>query len=213
MNEPNTYGQTVRGMIHKLKMIQTITGNIANATTLGYQRQIPESISFQSVLNETALRDSSQGQISKTNNTWDVAIEGNAYFLVDSKDGLIPTRNGRFHLNEKGNISTLDGNEVVIIDTSDKKINLALTKEKDIHINPNGEIFVNQEKFGRIALQILDNKPVKIHQGFVEGSNVNLMQEMIALTMTFRAFEASEKSLGMEASVDKDLIEKYGRNV
>ena len=59
----------------------------------------------------------------------------------------------------------------------------------------------------------MDNKPVKIHQGFIEGSNINLVGEMTSMLLVFRSFEASEKTLGMEASVDKELIEKYGRNV
>lgn len=209
--DPNTFGPTVRGMIHKLKMIQTISSNISNATNAGYQRQIPESVSFESVLSETALRDTSQGALTKTNNQLDLAIEGNAHFLVESKEGPVPTRNGRFHLNESGAISTQDDQELIIVEKTDKEINLA--KESEININQNGEIFIGTEKYGRIAMQILDNKPVKVRQGFLEGSNVNLINEMVSLAMTFRSFDASEKTLGMEASVDRELVEKYGRNV
>ena len=210
-NQPNTYGQTVIGMLHKLKMIQAIAGNISNANTIGYQRHIPESLSFQSVLNETASKDTSTGQLRVTNNQFDLAIEGNAHFLLESKNGPLPTRNGRFQLNEKGEISTLDGQKVIIVEKTDKDITLA--KESEIRINQNGEIYVANERYGRIAMQILDNNPVKVHQGYIEGSNVSLMNEMISLAMVFRTLEASEKTLSMEASVDKDLIEKYGRNV
>lgn len=211
--DPNAFGQTVRGMLHKFKMIQAIASNIANASTAGYKREMPESISFQSVLNEAALRDNAPGQFQKTGNPFDLAIEGNAYFLIESKNGPVPTRNGRLNLNEKGKFVNQEGQELVIVEKTDKPISLALVTEKDIKVNQNGEIFVKGERYGRIAMQVLDNKPVKVHQGLVEGSNVNLMSEMIALSMAFRSFEASEKTLGMEASVDKDLIEKYGRNV
>ena len=210
-NLPNTFGHTISGMLHKLKIIQAITANISNANSIGYQRQIPESISFQSVLNEATMRDQSQGELKKTNDKFDLAIEGNAYFLVESKNGQMPTRNGKFQLNEKGKLVTSEGNEVIVVEESDEPISLA--KSNDIHINENGEIFVGTKRYGRIAMQVLDNKPVKVHQGFIEGSNVNLMTEMIALQMAFRSFESSEKTLGMEASADKELIEKYGRNV
>ena len=210
-NQTNPFGQTVAGMLNKLKMIQVISSNIANAGSVGYQRQIPESISFDSVLNEAAMRDQTPGQLKRTGNKFDLAIEGNAYFLIESKDGPMPTRDGRFRLNEKGELCTHDGKEVIVVEKTDKPLNLA--KEENITISKNGEILIGKEKYGRIAMQVLDNRPVKVHQSFVEGANVNIMTEMVSLAMTFRSFEASEKMLGMEASADRDLIEKYGRNV
>ena len=210
-NQTNPFGQTVAGMLNKLKMIQVISNNIANAGSVGYQRQIPESISFDSVLNETAMRDQTPGQLKRTGNKFDLAIEGNAYFLTESKDGPMPTRDGRFRLNEKGELCTHDGNELIVVEKTDKPLSLA--KEENITISKNGEILIGKEKYGRIAMQVLDNRPVKVHQSFVEGANVNIMTEMISLAMASRSFEASEKMLGMEASADRDLIEKYGRNV
>ena len=208
---PGKFDTTLTGMLHKLKMIQLITDNIGNTSTVAYKRQIPESLSFESVLNQTAMRDNSQGQLKKSTNKFDLAIEGDAYFLVESKDGLRQIRNGNFKLNEKGNLVTQEGNEVVIIEKTDKPVSLATTD--DVRINQTGEIFVGTERYGRIAMKIMDNKPVKVHQGFLEAANVDLASEMMTLMMVFRAFEASEKTLGMEASVDKELIDKYGRSV
>ena len=210
-NKTNPFGQTVAGMLNKLKMIQVISNNVANAASVGYQRQIPEAISFDSVLNETAMRDKTPGQLTKTDNKFDLAIEGNAYFLVESKDGPVPTKDGRFRLNEKGELCTHDGKEVIVIEKTDKPLSLA--KEENITVNSNGEIFVEKERYGRIAMQVLDKKPIKVHQSYLETSNVNIMAEMVSLAMAFRSFEASEKMLGLEASADRDLIEKYGRNV
>lgn len=208
---PGKFDTTLTGMLHKLKMIQLITDNIGNTSTVAYKRQIPESLSFESVLNQTAMRDNSQGQLKKSTSKFDLAIEGNAFFLVESKDGLRQIRNGNFKLNEKGNLVTQEGNEVVIIEKTDKPVSLATTD--DVRINQTGEIFVGTERYGRIAMKIMDNKPVKVHQGFLETANVDLASEMMTLMMVFRAFEASEKTLGMEASVDKELIDKYGRSV
>ena len=214
-NQPRAFGQSLLGMIQRLKMINIIAGNIANAKSVGYQRQIPESATFESVLSnvgeKTPLRDDTHGPIQKTDQMFDLAIEGNAYFLVEGKDGVVPTRNGKFRLNEKGNLSDQDGQEVVVVEKTDKPISLA--KDYDISINQNGEITVGTERYGRLAMRIMDNKPVKVHQGYLEGSNVNLMNEMVGLAMTYRAFESTEKMLSMELSADKELIEKYGRNV
>ena len=210
-SQANTYSQTVNGMLNKLKMIKAVANNIANAGTSGYKREIPESINFKSVLDDITLKDSSQGPIKRTGNPLDIAIEGNAFILVESGNGPIPVRNGKLNFNDKGLLVTHEGQEVIIVEKTDKPINLA--QQYDIHINESGEIFANGERYGRIAMKIMDNKPVRLHQGFVEGSNVSLMTEMVAMSLTFRSFEASEKALGMEASVDKELVEKYGRNV
>lgn len=205
------FGPTVGGMLYKLKMIEAITNNIANSGTNGYKRVMPEALSFKSVLGEAGIHDQTQGPLAKTGNKFDLAIEGNAHFLVEGKNGPEASRLSNFQLNSKGNLSNVLGQELVIVDKTDKDISLA--KSDDISINQNGEIFVGTEKYGRIALQILDSKPVRIHQGSVESSNVDMMGEMASLSVMLRSFEASEKALGMEAAIDKELIEKYGRNV
>lgn len=210
-NQPEMSGPIIRSMIHKLKMIQAIASNMANANSIGYQRQIPESLSFESVLNKAATRDTTQGQIKNTGNSLDLAVEGNAYFLIETKDGVTTTRDGRFQLNNKGELATYEGNPLVIVEKTDKPISLA--NSFNIKVNDSGEIEVDGERYGRIAMQIEDNRPVKVHQGFVEGSNVDTMNEMLSLTMAFRSFEASEKALSMMTSIDKELIDRYGRNV
>lgn len=209
--QSKNFGPTIQGMLYKLKMIEAITNNVANAGTAGYKRVMPEALSFKSILGEAAIHDQSQGSLNKTGNQFDLAIEGNANFLVEGKNGPEPSRLSNFQLNSKGNLSNILGQELVIVEKTDKEINLA--KYDDIRINQNGEIFVGSERYGRIALQILDDKPVRVHQGSVESSNVDLMGEMASLSVMLRSFEASEKALGMEASIDKELIEKYGRNV
>jgi flagellar basal body rod protein FlgG len=214
-NQPKAFGQSLIGMIQKLKMINIIAENIANAKSIGYQRQIPESANFESVLSDLgdkkSFRDDTPGALQKTGHMFDLAIEGNAYFLVEGKNGVEPTKNGSFRLNEKGNLCNSDGQEVVVIEKTDKPLSLA--KDYDITIRQNGEILIGTERYGRLAMRIMDNKPVKVHQGYLEGSNVNLMNEMVTLAMTYRAFESSEKMLSMELSADKELIEKYGKNV
>lgn len=209
--ESKSFGQSIKGMLYKLKLIQAISSNITNANSIGYQRKIPESIDFQSILDETALRDITQGHLQKTNRSLDLGIEGNAYFLIETKSGIESSRNGRFYLNSEGELVTQEGNKVIIVEKTEEDISLA--KDFDISVNQKGEIFVGDNRYGRIAMQIQDSKPVHVHQGFIEGSNVNLTNEMVALAMTFRSFEASEKALSMEASIDRELIDKYGRNV
>ena len=211
MSNQNGLETTVKGLLNKVKILQSISHNISNVNTAGFKREIPETINFQSILNDVALRDDSQGPLKRTGNELDLAINGNAFFLAESKYGPIPTKNGSFKLNEKGLLSTQDGKEVVIIEKTDKPISLAQSKK--IKISNTGEIFADGERYGRLAMKIMDSKPVKVVQGHLEGSNVDLANEMVSFSFAFRSFEASEKVLGMEMAADKELIEKYGRNV
>lgn len=212
---PQNAGQTIKGLYTKLGMLKVISDNLANATTVGYKRRIPESLTFGSILKEanpTPAKDVRTGEFKKTHKMLDLAVEGNAGILVDTKNGLEHTRGGRLSFNNNGDLVTQEGHKVVIVEKTDKPIELA--KEPNIKINKNGEIFVGTTRYGRIAVKVFDNKkPVRLHQGYIEGSNVNLSDEMISFSMLNRSLEASEKMLGMEASVDRDLIEKYGRNV
>lgn len=202
--------QIVNSLMNKFEMFKAISDNIANANSLGYQRQIPEYLTFKAALDDTT-KDPTAGQIKKTSQDFDLAIEGNAAFMVETKKGLDYTRNGRFGLDSEGNLVTQDGYKIVIAEKTDEEVSLA--KETDIKINENGEIYVKGEKYGRIAIKLFDDKPIKIHQGHIEGSNVNLMTEMVSLQQMYRSIESTEKALGLETSVDKELIERYGRNV
>lgn len=213
MSNVNGFGASENGLFQKLEMLKIIGDNIANASTIGYKRRIPESATFKEILGDAVLTDNRTGALKKTNSHFDLAIEGNAEFLIETKEGLKHTRNGQFHLNEKGKLVTITGDEVVIVEQSDKLKDLVTAKEKDIKINQIGEIFIGTERLGRIAMKLEDSNPVKVHQGFVETSNINLVNEMITLSQVYRSVEASEKTFGMESSVDKELIEKYGRNV
>ena len=206
----NTYGRTIDGMFKKMEMFEAITKNIANANSVAYKRRIPESVNFKSVLGDMA-RDNSQGQLKETQKAFDLAIEGDAFFMVEAKTGITTTRNGRFELNKEGDLVTLEGEKVVIVEKSENPLNLR--DHTNIEIDDQGIISIDGERYGRIALSIQNNKPVRVHQGYIETSNVNIINEMSSLTMAFRSIEASEKVLGMEASVDKELVEKYGRNV
>ena len=206
----NTYTRTIDGMLKKLEIFEAITKNIANANSVAYKRRLPESVNFKSVLGDVA-RDNSQGQLKETRKAFDLAIEGDAFFMIETKSGISTTRNGRFQLNKEGELVTLDGEKIVIVEKSKNALNLR--DYTDIQIDEQGVISIDGERYGRIALSIQNNKPVRVHQGYIETSNVNIINEMSSLTMVFRSIEASEKVLGMEASVDKDLMEKYGRNV
>jgi len=94
--------------------------------------------------------DFSQGSLDKTGNTFDLAIEGDGFFKIQSNGGETSyTRNGSFTLNNNGNLVTKDGD--FVLDDKGKQIKIktndvVMHSINDIIINEDGQIQLNNEK-------------------------------------------------------------------
>src|ERR1700757_1355085 len=127
------------GMMAQELNVQVISNNIANMQTTGYKRQRAE---FQDLLYEHVSRDGTQtstqgnilpvgvelgggvktvgtprlmtqGTLSQTGNSLDVAIRGDGFFKVQMPDGTFTyTRDGSFQMDAQGRIVTSAGNVV-----------------------------------------------------------------------------------------------------
>lgn len=95
------------------RQMEIIANNIANANTTGYkaarmffseflQNAGNEELSY--VHGYGTIRDYSTGSLSFTNNTLDVAIDGEGFFVVNTGDGERYTRNGHFRVDEQRQI-------------------------------------------------------------------------------------------------------------
>ena len=109
------------GLGHEM---QVVANNIANAATTGYKAEdvvFSEHVSnlgadHQSLSMATArVRDTvmTQGTLSQTGGTFDLAIEGEGFFLVQTPEGERLTRAGSFTPNGQGDLVTHDGYPVL----------------------------------------------------------------------------------------------------
>ena len=107
-----------------LKEIDMIAGNLANMNTTGYRREglvFSEYVQATSdelgSLSMTAARarfaDDAQGPISQTNSPFDLAIEGDGFFQVQTNNGPRLTRAGSFTVSPEGALVTLHGYPVL----------------------------------------------------------------------------------------------------
>jgi len=163
-----------------------------------------------------------EGNLQNTGNPLDLAIEGDGFFQVDVNGQLAYTRAGNFKIDQNGQIVTARGyplqppftvptNTQNIVVTNDGHIS-ALDKEgnelagADIpiytFINPaglnaiGGNLYLETPASGA-AQQVTpgtDNAG-RIVQGFLEMSNVELVEEMVNLIMAQRAFESNSKTV------------------
>jgi flagellar basal-body rod protein FlgF len=152
--------------------------------------------------------DGSQGALRQTGNTYDLAIAGDGWFSVQGPNGVAYTRNGAFTTDAKGQLVTADAQPV--LDDGGRPI----TVGNKATISPDGRVSVDGRQVAKLAVTVLDPKrlhklgdnlytgtvqkgadPGRVEQGFLEGSNVNSVKEMVDLISTMRSFEAGQKAV------------------
>jgi flagellar basal-body rod protein FlgG len=166
-----------------------------------------------------------QGDFVQTGNSLDMVIEGDGFFQVTMPDGTVAyTRSGAFKLDSNGKIVNSDGyplepsltlpaNTQSITVGSDGKITTMVAGNKtptDVgqiqlarFINPGGLQAVGKSLFLPTASS---GDPVTgnpggseglgtINQGFIEMSNVNIVEEMVNMIITQRAYEINSKAV------------------
>ena len=165
----------------------------------------------------------SQGDFTETDNPLDLVIQGNGFFQVQMASGQIAyTRAGTFHLNNTGQIVdpngnlldppiTIPQNALSITVGSDGTVSYTLPGQAAAQqggqiqlanfVNPSGLNSVGQSLFQQTDAS---GAPVigppggsdgvgTLMQGFVEQSNVSIVQEFVNLIVSQRAYEANSK--------------------
>jgi flagellar basal-body rod protein FlgG len=163
-----------------------------------------------------------QGDFQETKNELDMAIEGKGFFKVLSGTEERYTRAGNFKLDSNGNIVTPNGDKLqpemtVPTDTSSIKVNsdgtvtafdsqgtgTALgTIEMYTFANPAGlygcghNLYQATDASGEAVSGTAGTEGVgTIAQGFLEVSNVDVVQEMVDMIMAQRAYEINSKAI------------------
>lgn len=159
--------------------------------------------------------DFSQGGIQETGRPLDVAIADDGFFKVRQGRDIFYTRAGHFQLDENGMLKTKEGLNVLGADN--QPIQLTEIEGKKIDIDDSGNISSDGLAVGT-KLQVFTitdetllrksgttlftleaggaDRPkenFRILQGSLETSNVNMMEEMVAMVNTQRKFDANQK--------------------
>lgn len=184
--------------------------------------------------------DFSQGGLKNTGNPLDVAIDGPGFFEVATPNGVRMTRLGSFKIDGNGQLVTKDGHPVLSsaeagADPASRVIKI--TGNQHVAITDGGDVFEGDNLIGRLALvnpsdkdqlqkvgaslyqfktnstatsENLKNRSVK--QGFVEQSNVNIVQEMTDMIATTRTFESTQKAISAYDSMSDKLVNIVGKS-
>lgn len=221
--------------------LDLIANNIANLDTAGFRREgvaftefVVAAESGESVsMADLGARYASErpGEVSLTNGTFDLAIEGEGYFVLQDAEGPLLTRAGAFQLSPEGFLVTPSGDQVLDIGGTPIQIPPAA---KDVLIAPDGTISANGEpiaqvaivdapreslsRVGDTALRVTDDafEPVlrpKVRQGAIEQSNVDAISEIARMIDVSRAYETAQSLIEDEDDRVQSAIRTLGQNV
>jgi len=216
------------GNLTALRRLEVVSNNLANASTPGFKA---DQLQFESVLasaqqsgaqqaggetpvlaSERFYTDFAPGNLQRSDNVFDVALDGEGFFVVNTPDGPAYTRQGNFHRGPGGKLVTADGYEV---QGQGGSVNVS---GKQVLIDNKGVVNVDGNAVGTLATVDFP-KPyqltkvgsglfrpadpqaatsaatAQVKQGFLEGSNVKVMVEMSRMIEANRYFELCTKAV------------------
>ncbi len=223
------------GLLHQM---DAIANNIANISTSGFRR---EGVVFSEFISGAGdapslsigfgngrVVDLSQAGISQTGGSFDFAIQGDGFFLVDTPQGQQLTRSGSFTPGPDGTLRTADGYAVLDGGSS------AIFIPSDAHaiaVAHDGTLSADGKPLAQIGLwKPTDPLTLKhqsgtmftangvepatgsqILQGALEDSNVDPLTEVASMISVQRAYELGQSFLDREDDRARNVISTLGR--
>ena len=231
------------GWLARSEALDAAASNLANAGTQGFRAereyfrsalmgpgalgdQLDSTVNNFGVLGGNQI-DLGQGALITTGNPLDVAVEGQGFFAIKTRNGVRYTRDGSFQRAHDGMLITAQGEPV--LDTKGRPIQIPTG---DISIGSGGAISVGGAVVGNIGVftfasatsirpeganrfaPVAGAKPslatsASLHQGALEGSNQDVIQGTMDLILAQRQAEMMQKALVLfDNDLDKTACEQ-----
>lgn len=229
--------------------LDQVSHNLANVSTNGYKRshaqfedliyqnirqsggqstqqtQLPTGLQQGTGVRPVAtMRNFSQGNLTQTNNAFDLAINGPGFFQLSLPDGTTAyTRDGAFRIDPQGQLVTANGtpmsppitvpaNAETVTIGADGVVSAKLAGQTEqtqlgqvqiaTFINPAGldprgqNLFTETASSGTPTANTPGlNGAGLLTQGYLETSNVNVVEELVTMIQTQRAYEINSKAI------------------
>ena len=221
-------------------MPRSAADNVANASTVGFRAT---GMKFEDVVSGVGEKSVSfasagesyltmqKGSMRETGNPFDFAIQGDAWFGIETPAGTVMTRDGRFTMTNGGQLVSIEGYPVM--DTGGAGLQLDPTAGPP-EVGADGVVRQGGRLVGSIGLfnfdpgqgfvrygnsgvlskgaldPVVDRVDAGVAQGFVEESNVNPVLEMTRLIMIQRAFENAAALIRTSDGSMSDAIKTLG---
>ena len=236
------------GMLAQQRNVEVVSNNLANMNTTAFQRRRSEfhDLIYQDIRRvgttssdagtivptgvqvglgvklAAVYRIHEQGNLSATDNTFDLAVQGKGFFQITLPDGNTAyTRDGTFQLDANGQIVTHDGYTVQPgITIPNNAIDVTINNSGEVLVKIEGQValsnvgqlqistFLNDAGLEAVGDNLYKETPASgtatsstpgstgfgtILQGFLETSNVNAVEEISNLISAQRAYEMNSK--------------------
>lgn len=168
-----------------------------------------------------------QGPLTRTNNPLHLALSGDGYFQTRADNGQVTvTRNGDFRLDNQGYLASQEGHRVLGADN--QPIQLAAVAQETLRIRQDGVIMSGSAEVGRLKVVGPENASAEtfplsnaqapategtytVEQGYLEGSNVNVINEMVNMITLNKAFSFGQKAITTQDNLLNKAVNDLGR--
>lgn len=218
-----------------------IAHNMANVSTVGFKRRcntFSKSLMAQDTGTQAETGDGSelesvvdftQGGFVESGRPLDFALAGKGFFVIETPEGQLYTRNGMFRLNQNGQVVDAAG-RLVAGESGPITIppNIALSQ---VSVSSEGRISGAGAEIGKFRLADFkenekelvmagascfaapaDVKPeaaanLIVKQGYQESSNVHLVEELVDMMMVSRLYEANMQFISARRDTSRSIID------
>ena len=223
------YYAACAGLRAQTETLELIANNVANINTAGFRGQQPifssllavasgQADALSSAVNnfnvlEASRIDLSPGNLEPTGDPLDLGFEGKGFFAVQSRNGVLYTRNGSFQVSAAGQLTTSTGEPVL-----GEQGAITLPSGR-ISVSGDGTISVEGAVVGKLRLvefapgsspqpagntyytapdaAVQPAPDASVRQGMLESSNVNAVTAVTELIAVERRAEMLERALSL----------------
>lgn len=222
-----------------MREMQVVANNIANISTNGFRREGVIFAEYVATLDggpslsmanaSGRMVDLGQAGLSQTGGTFDFAIQGDGFFLIDTPQGQQLTRAGAFTPSAEGELVTPDGFR--LLDQGGAPV-FVPPDAGPVAMGSDGTLSANGAPLAKIGLwQPVDPLQLQhqsgtlfaspsgvepstggtVMQGFLEDSNVDAVSEIARMITVQRAYELGQTFLDREDARVRDVVQTLGK--
>ncbi len=235
--------QIASGLRALTREFETISHNLSNSSTSGFKRKVnsfsaelqrrqrigeEHSLLAGTIKSEETV-DFSQGALTRTERSLDVALEGKGFIALETPEGTLYTRNGSLSINILSQL--VDAGGRMVAGQNGPIVIPRTVGESQIQIDADGTVRAGEAQLGKIKIvefegslnelipagngcfrAPLDVSPVKtpktkMRQGCQEHSNVQPMQELTGLMSLSRLYESNINVMRKRSENNTSLLD------
>jgi len=234
------------GMQARMDSLDLLSNNLANTSTSGYKADREFYSTYLSAAaasgGDPAVGDSpvvekrwtdfSQGVLTPTGNSTDLALSGSGFFAVNGPNGPLYTRNGAFQVSAQGALITQEGYPVRLAGGQP----LQLQPGSPLQVGPDGQLsqdgaavgqlelvdFKDPSQLGKTAGTYFQNPdpqtiaPIaaanaQVAQGKLETSNASPAESAARMVLLLRHFDMLQHAVKIGADMNRQAVEEVAR--